>query len=220
MNKNKAFIFDMDGVIINSELAWLKHGGDFEDRLFGKEVFAKIGDTVGLTVDLVYEKAQQHGFFMDKTEYYRVYDEHAFRMYNLSQITPNIDRLVEYLLKNKFKLGLVSSSRYSWIKKVLEKTSFQNKLDCIFSINDEKYLSKPHPDGYIEAFKKLGALPRNSVVLEDSNSGIKAAKAAGAYVIGFRAHLLPRYKQIGADVYAGTIEDVIKHVETFMSKHD
>ena len=43
----KAFLFDMDGVIVNSEVTWSKHGADFAPNLFGKDVYAKIGDTVG-----------------------------------------------------------------------------------------------------------------------------------------------------------------------------
>ena len=74
---------------------------------------------------------------------------------------------------------------------------------------------KPEPDGYLEALKNLEADPKLSIILEDSNSGIQAAKASGAYVIGFKGNLVDGYVQKGADVYADTMQDVIKLVEAY-----
>ncbi len=74
---------------------------------------------------------------------------------------------------------------------------------------------KPAPDGFVEAFRMLGATPADSFVLEDSNPGIESGKAAGAYVIGYRGNLVNGYEQTGADAYADTMDDVIKLVKKF-----
>lgn len=61
----------------------------------------------------------------------------------------------------------------------------------------------------------LGSTPQTTIILEDSNHGISAAKAAGAYIIGFQENLVPGYQQKGADVYAKDINEVIELVEQF-----
>lgn len=57
--------------------------------------------------------------------------------------------------------------------------------------------------------KALEASPESTVILEDSNSGIKSAKASGAYTIGLKQNLVNGYIQEGADAYAETMADVI-----------
>lgn len=112
------------------------------------------------------------------------------------------------------KIGLVSGSPESWIKLALEKTNITDTFNCIISLHDRADLGhKPAPDGYLEAMKKLGSDPQHTIILEDSNQGIQAAKASGAFTIGFRQLLIADYQQTGADVYADTMEDVIKIVE-------
>ena len=211
---NKAFIFDMDGVVIDSENAWDKYGGNFLQNLLGKEITDKIGDTIGMTVNTIYDIASKNGFSMDREEYFKLYDKRAADVYSKSQLTPGIEKLAEKLISLGFKIGLVTSSRSIWAKNVLPRLSFADRIDCFISINDRSDLRpKPAPDAYLEAIEKLGITPKSTIVLEDSNSGIKAAKASGAYVIGFRQNLVPGYVQKGADIYAENIEEVIKIIE-------
>lgn len=209
----KAFIFDMDGVIVDSERAWKTYGAGFLAELFGKDIAEKVGDTIGMTIDGEYEKAAAYGFHMDRDLYYKLYDEKAAYIYTKANITEGIEKLVHTLLANNYALGLVSSSRLNWINAVIEKLSFKKDIRCIISLNERKDLQpKPQPDGYLEAMRKLRAVPNTTIVLEDSNTGILAAKNAGAYTIGFRENLVPGYIQQGADIYAKNMNDVIKIV--------
>jgi HAD superfamily hydrolase (TIGR01509 family) len=215
MNKpNRAFIFDMDGVLIDSERSWVRYDADFLTKVFGKEISGKIGKTIGLTVNTVYEKAVSFGTTVDKNKLIEIYDNQAHSIYSQSEITEDIDNLVAELDKLNFKLGLVSSSRQNWIDKVLPRLAFREKLEHIISVNDRPDLKpKPAPDGYLEAIKELGAIPQTTIILEDSNTGIKAAKASGAYVIGFRKNLVDGYEQEGADVYANDVHEVVDMVK-------
>ena len=208
----------MDGVLIDTERTWVAQGNNDLVNLFGKEIAEKIGDTIGMTVNAVYEKAVNLGASIDYEEYLKIYDREAASVYAKSKITEGVGELAEKLIALNFKLGLVSSSRRIWINYMLPRLPFRDKLEQIISINDRPDLKpKPNPDGYLEAIQKLGAVPKTSIILEDSNSGIQAAKAAGAYVIAFQGNLVEGYEQKGADAYAGTMDDVIRLVEKFVN---
>lgn len=206
----------MDGVLIDSEHAWIPYQDQFSTTLFGKDIYNKIGSTVGISIDEIYKKAQQQGFNLNIEEYYRIYDEQAELVYANAIPTSNIDKLISHLKAKGFKLGLISSSRRNWIDIVLRKLNVENDFDFILSLNDRKdFKSKPHPDGYIEAIKNLGATSKTTIVLEDSNVGIQSAKSCGAYTIGFKEHLLSKYVQTGADIYAENVLEVIEIIDKF-----
>ncbi|MFH1401414.1 MAG: HAD family phosphatase [Parcubacteria group bacterium] len=210
---NKAFLFDMDGVLINTEKVWAAGNGGDIVNVFGAEIAQKLGDTIGATINSEYQRAIRVGFSMDYEEYLERYNKEAVRVFSQAEVTEGVERLAENLIVLNFKLGLVSSSPRKWIDYLLPRISFGNKFEQIISLNDRNDLKlKPEPDGYLEALKNLKADPKLSIILEDSNPGIKAAKAAGAYVIGFKGNLVEGYIQNGADAYADTMDDVIKLV--------
>lgn len=217
---NRAFIFDMDGVLINTEIIWNLEGQYISETIFGKELDKRIGNKIGMSIADIYEKAVSYGFVLPKEDFYKYWDEHALKIYEKATITRDIDKLVEHLIRLKFKLGLVSSSRPSWIQHVLNRISFTDKLDCIISLNEHDTLrSKPHPDGYKHAMQLLHATPKSTIILEDSNTGIASARASKGFTIGFRGHLVSHYQQNGADVYADTIDEVIMYVDTLIKEN-
>ena len=210
----RAFLFDMDGVIVNSEVTWSKHGMDFAERLYGKDILEKMGDMVGASLDHEYAEAKKHGFAMDLDEYYRRYDEQAAKMYALSSITDGLADLINFLKTNEYTTGIVSSSRRPWIEFVLEKIGDRSLFDYTISLNEAGLLSKPAPDGYIRAMKDLGIAPESTIILEDSNNGIRSAKDSGAFVIGFTPHLVEGYAQtVPANAVAKNFKKVKEIVE-------
>lgn len=145
---NKAFIFDMDGVLVDSESSWIPYEKTFLPQLFGEEIFNKIGDTVGISASAIYDKAKQFGFSMDKEEYFLIYDKQAEIVYAKSTITPGLDKLTKKLFDLHFKLGIVSASRQSWINMVLPRLPFKDKLSHVESLSQHPQLRpKPFPDG-------------------------------------------------------------------------
>jgi HAD superfamily hydrolase (TIGR01509 family) len=215
----RAFIFDMDGVIINSEQAWRTYGADFLPNLFGEEIARAVGDTIGMTVDMEYAIAASYGFSMDRKKYYELYDRQAFAIYDKANITEGLEELVGKLVSLDYRIGLVSSSRRPWIEKVLGRLAYRDCFQYVISVNDAPELRpKPEPDGYLCAMRELGARPERTIILEDSNSGIKAAKAAGALAVGLRQNLVDGYEQTGADMYAETMYDLIEMIVSFPSK--
>ncbi|HVZ58260.1 MAG TPA: HAD family phosphatase [Patescibacteria group bacterium] len=212
---SKALIFDMDGVLISGK-AWIEDDRKFLRSLFGEKIYAELGETRGKTIDMIYTMASELGFTMGKKEYYRLYDMHAARMYAKSSITGGLDRLVTFLLSNGFVLGIVTSARRTWLDAVLPRIAFIEDVSYVLCIDDRPDLqTKPAPDGYIDTMRHLSVLPENTIILEDSNTGILAAKASGAFTIGFSEHIEPGYQQVNADVYARNIDEVISIVNKF-----
>jgi len=206
----------MDGVLVNSEQTWYKYGSEFLNTLFGKNVLAKMGELIGITIDEEYELATSYGFRMSKDEFYRRYDEQALGMYSKSIITQNIDSLLQTLKNMGYKIALVSASRKLWIDQVLQRISSKDLFDYVLSLNGRVDLKpKPHPDGYTEAIKILSASPQKTIILEDSNRGIAASKAAGAFTIAYTQHLVPGYVQVEADAKAKNVYEVLKIVKKF-----
>ncbi|MBA3724349.1 MAG: HAD family phosphatase [Candidatus Levybacteria bacterium] len=215
----KAFVFDMDGVIIASEVLWHKYLEEIWPELIGPEVAAVFRIPVGQTPLNIYAEAVKHGSKVSKETFLQKFEDIAQRVYQESPYTDKIDILGECLVQKGYKIGLVSSSPKNWIQAVLDRLSFGDKFEAIVSINDSQELKpKPHPGSYIEIIDKLGSRSETTIILEDSNSGIQAAKASGAFTIGLTANLLPNYMQHGADTYANTIEEIIQIVEDFDSK--
>lgn len=212
---NKAFIFDMDGVLVDSEREWLVHDQMILDKLFVGEARTKMGKSIGLNIRGIHEKAAKIGHPVDFETLKNEYDRVAPKVYNVAQITPGIDVLIKNLLNLDFKLGVVTASPRRDVDKVLPRITKYKEFQAVVSLADRHDLQqKPAPDGYLEALRELHAQANQSFILEDSNYGIEAAKAAGCFVIGYRGNLIDGYEQTGADEYAETMDDVAKIVRS------
>jgi beta-phosphoglucomutase-like phosphatase (HAD superfamily) len=211
---NKAFIFDLDGVLINDEVIWEERKQHMYARLFGDNIHQKLGSTLGLNMDGIYERAVAAGTTVDKDHFIAKFYELAGDIYNTAPIPAGTNDLTAALLGLGFKLGIVSASPLSWITTVTKRLSFENEIELIISLHERDDLKhKPEPDGYLEAMKILGATPGSTFILEDSNAGILSAKASGAYTIGLKQNIVEGYVQEGASAYANTMNDVIDIVK-------
>ncbi len=210
---NKAFIFDMDGVLIDSERVWNREEGDYLEKIFGKEVSDKIGETVGVNITEIYNQAIKNGSSLSKKDYQQKLDIIAFSVYRHAILLPNIHRLGTFLQQKGFLIGLVSSSPLHWIHYVLPRIPFRDSLAEIISVDAPKVLRpKPYSDGYHAMMKKLHVKASETIILEDSNAGITAAKNSGAFTIAFTQFLIEAYQQREAVAKAHNVEDIINIV--------
>jgi len=211
---NKAFIFDFDGVIIDNEPLWEEAKKELYQNVFGKEVFARMGSTLGINMDDIYNMAVRCGTTVEKDLFIKEFHNQAPVIYKTAPITPGIDSVGDKLVALGYEIAIVSASPREWIETTLERTKLKNHITHILSLYDRKDLPhKPAPDGYLEAMKSLNVSPLKTVILEDSNTGIESAKASGAYTIGFKQNLMKGYVQKNADAYADDLEEVIKLLE-------
>lgn len=213
---NKAFIFDMDGVIIDSEVVWAQYEKDFLIEMVGQEIFEKIKDqTVGSTTSVIYDLACKAGLNMEKKDFLKRYDEQAKIIYSLSTPTDDINKLLQKLKDLNFRIGLVSASLPNWIEIVLEKIRNKHLFEYVLSLEERNDLRpKPYPDGFLEAIRQLGSTPEKTIIVEDSNKGLLAAKASGAFTICLREHLPDGHVSEKADM---TIDN-LKTLMTFLDE--
>lgn len=209
----KAFIFDVDGVIIDTESQWEEAKKEMFTDLFGEKIYRKLGITIGTNIDDIYKEAKNLGATASKDEYRKRFFSFAPKIYETAPITNGIEDLCKVLAELNYVIAAVSASPKDWIDRALDRLSFKKEFKLVLSLDDRPDLPhKPAPDGYVEAIKELGSSPNETIVLEDSNAGIASAKAAGAYTIGLRQNLVDGQSQTGADIYASNLEEVIKIV--------
>lgn len=95
------------------------------------------------------------------------------------EILPYVEESLEILSKSKkFMMGIVTSSRREMFQAIHAQTGFLKYFDFVIDREDVQK-SKPHPEGYLLGLEKSQSKPENTLVIEDSQRGLIAAKAAG-----------------------------------------
>lgn len=187
---SRAVIFDMDGIIIDSEPLWRKA----EMNVFGKYGCVLTEDmcrsTMGLKLTQVVEHWQRKFGYSDEVRQSLFVEIHAEVIRLVSEEGKAFDGLVELLqhLKHKgYKIALASGSSYEIIYAVLAKLGIKEFFQVIRSGDDEVY-GKPHPEIFINTAKLLEVDPADCWVIEDSGNGVIAARAARMKVIAMPEH--------------------------------
>ena len=176
-----ASIFDMDGLLIDSEVLW--HEAELEI----------LGDRLGVPLDTEGARTTKGMFVHEVTEHW--YGLYPWQGPSPAEVAVSIvDRVIDLILtKGALKPGAVgaidlcggrgwplavaSSSEYRLIDAALSHFGLREHFALIHSAEDEEY-GKPHPAVYLTAASKLGAAPKRCLAWEDAPAGVLAAKAA------------------------------------------
>ena len=176
----KTVIFDMDGVLIDSEPFWR----EAEIRVFGtigiQLTHEMCMETMGLKVDEAVEywlklHGQQLGSTPDVAE--KVIEEVISQIEQKGIPTAGVEESLEFFSNKGTRLGLASSSAYRIISAVVDKFDLRRRFEVIYSAEEEEF-GKPHPGIYLTAARKLGVNAKECLAIEDSRNGVLAAKAA------------------------------------------
>jgi HAD superfamily hydrolase (TIGR01509 family) len=188
----KAFIFDFDGVIVDSERQWRDKG----DRIFYPSIIpgwtiADGAKMMGLGFRAGYDLlVREYGLIMPFEEYEQGLNALVDEFYIKDLHTlPGLHDLIERVEKLGLKKAIASSGGREWIHSVLKDKNLFHHFPVICSANDVGDRTKPHPDVYLLAAEKLGVDPSECIALEDSNNGIRAAKAAGMTCIALETDM-------------------------------
>lgn len=181
----KAVIFDMDGLMINSERVTYE-GYVMECEKMGLEMDEKFyKEVLGHTVPEVREKFLDRfgkGFPMDQVvKRVHSYMDQRFVREGVP-VKEGLRELLAYLKDNRYKTVVATSSGRERVDRILDMAGLGQFFDDSIC-GDEVEHGKPDPEVFLKACQKVGAEPKEALVLEDSEAGISAAWAAGIPVI-------------------------------------
>ncbi|MFI3283723.1 MAG: HAD family phosphatase [Erysipelotrichaceae bacterium] len=186
----KAIIFDMDGVIVDSEPYYMERLKEFiayKGFEYIRDDF--FGEMVGLSRQNSFKIIQTSikDFYEDVDVFYDEYMAHAQRIKPdyMKLVNPHVKEILTYCQSLGLKIGLASSSPMEHIEEVLRELDIYAYFDSILSGHLFKE-SKPNPEIYLVSLENLGVKAEECIVIEDSYSGILAAKRAKIKVIGKR----------------------------------
>ncbi len=177
----KAVIFDMDGVIFDSERlvldCWEKVGEKYHLANI-REVFIEcIGTNKEKTKEIVHEHYGE-SFAYDKFAKEASLIFHDVVNSDGLPVKNGVRELLKYLKQNEIPVGLASSTRLAVVEEELKQAGLFEYFQIVVG-GDQLKRSKPHPDIYLMACEKMKVLPKDAYAIEDSYNGIRAAYGAG-----------------------------------------
>lgn len=213
----QAILFDMDGVLLDSEPFW---------RLAEIEVFRALGkefteedcvETMGLRIDEVV------AYRVPDADQEKTVNEILDRMVEMVSEQgvplPGVQKTLARLSELQVPLGLATSSSYRLLHATLKSLGLENAFQIVHSAEDEEY-GKPHPGVYMTAARKLGFEPKQCLAIEDSLNGVISAKAARMSVLAVPEEAVynnPRFTL--ADLKLNSLDKAIPFLEEAFRPH-
>ena len=197
-----AVLFDMDGVIVDSEDYWVERERKEILPLVVPDEDVPVGEITGMNYREIYDYLDaEYGAAISREEYVELFHETAREIYTEHvSLFPGFSGLLEELEDRDAVVGLVSSSPHDWIDVVLERFSLEGAFDAVVSAEEVDGPGKPEPNVYEYAAERVGVPIERCLAVEDSGHGVESAARAGATTVAYRidAHDDPDYSS--ADV--------------------
>ncbi len=204
----KAVIFDLDGVLVTTDELHFTAWKALADKL-GINDFTKAdnvrqrGVSRMASLEVVLEKTDRA--FSEEEKLTLAEEKNEIYVRSLSSLSEadvlsGANEFIDYLKSKGIKTAVGSASKNTPL--ILEKTKLANKFDAV-SCGLDTTKSKPDPEVFLIAAKKLGVAPCDCAVVEDSDAGIEAAKTGGMYAIA-----------VGAAEYNPKADVAIKDLES------
>ena len=181
----KAVIFDMDGVIIDSEPLWRRAmirgfnevGMPFTEADCRKTMGIRINEVIQYWLEVRGMKEVSASLLEERivTVLLELIEEEG-------QLIPGIAEIMQLCRDRQIKMGLATSSSSQLMRAILKKLGLEQAFQSAISAEAMAY-GKPHPEVFLVCAGQLGVLPAGCLVIEDSLNGVIAAKAAQMRVV-------------------------------------
>jgi HAD superfamily hydrolase (TIGR01509 family) len=177
----QAVIFDMDGVLIDSEPFWRES----EIEIFGRHGLHLTGEDCMLTTGMRIQEVTGYWYARrpwsgpsPETLAEEILRGVIRRVRERGAAMPGLSQAIRLFRSRNLRLALATSSAQPLIDAVVDRLELHRIFEAICSAEDG-LRGKPHPDVYLCAAEQLGLAPRACLAIEDSITGVEAAKAAG-----------------------------------------
>ena len=180
MKKVDAIIFDMDGVLIDSErISFRCYQEVFKeyDYKIDEEFYVKF---IGTNVKSIKARMEEeYGADFPFDTIYKKKAKLALEIVDKNGviIKPGVHELLDYLNKENYKIAVATSTRRERALQLLEEAKIKDKVNYVIC-GDQVENSKPNPEIFLKAAEGLNVNPEKCIVIEDSDAGITAAHAA------------------------------------------
>ena len=198
----KTVIFDMDGVLVDSEYTFLETKTDMlKTAGFPKDVSYQC-QFMGTTFEVMWTIMKEELGLPESISFY-INDMNERREVMIARdgirAIKGAQDLVKRLFEAGFKLAVASSSPKYEIVRAMTELGLVDYFEVLVS-GEEVAHSKPAPDVFLAAAERLGVSAQDAIIIEDTKNGSLAARRAGAYVIGFENPNYPAQDLSNADI--------------------
>ncbi|MCB5951530.1 HAD family hydrolase [Enterococcus sp. BWT-B8] len=206
----KGIIFDMDGVLVDSEYTFLESKTELlKDEGFPMDISYQY-QFMGTTFEFMWQKMKTElSLPRSVAEYIQDMDDRRAAMIKRDGIRPIKDTVsfVRHLAESNLKMAVASSSPKREIIYNLNELGITTCFDALVS-GEEVAHSKPEPDVFLEAARQIGIAPKNCLAFEDTRNGSLSVKNAGMFCVGFENPDYPAQDLSKADQIIRSFSDI------------
>lgn len=215
----KGIIFDMDGVILNSEPIHIKVCEEILKTFGINSPESYFDKYLGIANPVMWAEIKKE-YPIDKSveEIIAMQEEKTFEILKTSDIeeSPNLKNFLQMLKDNEIPCSIASSSPQELIDIIVDKLNIKSFLK--YWISAENFnTSKPDPTIFLETAKKMGVEPKDIVVIEDSENGLKAGKRAGMKCIGYTKFHIGNPNMKEADFIINDFSEILDYKKLMKS---
>ena len=211
--KIKALLFDFDGLILDTETpefeVWQAIYREYSQELLAETWGQTVGGWGASHFDAAEHLAELVGDGINVEE---LRARHKFESDALTLSQPILPGVVDYLDEARrmgLRLSIASSSPHSWVDTHLDRLGLAHRFDSIICRDDvAPGRTKPHPDLFLKALDAVDVNSDEAIVFEDSPNGVKAARAAGIFVISVPNPMTILLKTDGANLRLSSLADL------------
>ena len=209
----RAFLFDFDGLILDTELA-SRAGWELLYREHGHELpgdlWATVVGTTHAPFDPMTHLEELVGEPLERETLNERRYAHEIALIEAEELRPGIAEYLSAARRHGLKRAIVSSSTRGWVDMHLERLEEAVGWDAICTADRDPARAKPAPTLYLEALAALDVAADEAVAFEDSPNGVRAAKAAGVFCVAVPNEVTRGLglEDAGADLVLDSLADV------------
>jgi putative hydrolase of the HAD superfamily len=207
----KGLLFDFDGLLVDTETPsrlayeelYREHGHELP-----LDKWATLVGTIGAEFSPDDHLEELVGRPLDRVALRERRRARELELCDLEDLRPGIEEYLGEAEQRGLAVAIVSSSETDWIGRHLQRLDRVDGWDAIVAANGDTARAKPQPDLYLEALDLLRLQPAEAIAFEDSLNGIRAAQAAGVFVVAVPNSITESFALDEADLLLPSLEDL------------